>query len=97
MAQEYDYYEELEKIGNGAFGEVYRVKDIRSDTIRALKKLRIAMDHEENEKNPSNKCIPRVIFAEIEAMRQLDHPNVRVIHSTYYIIKPLRLNYKGIR
>lgn len=63
-------YELLEKIGNGAFGEVHRAKDLQSGEIRAIKRLRVNDDGQLS-------VVPAAQFQEIEALRQLQHPNVR--------------------
>lgn len=62
-------YELLEKIGNGAFGEVHRARDLDSGEIRAIKRLRL-------NDNGQLTLIPAAQFQEIEAMRQLQHPNI---------------------
>ncbi|KAG7386692.1 Cell cycle control protein 50A [Phytophthora pseudosyringae] len=62
-------YELLEKIGNGAFGEVHRAKDLESGEIRAVKRLRLNDDGQLS-------AVPAAQFQEIEAMRQLQHPNI---------------------
>lgn len=63
-------YELLEKIGNGAFGEVHRAKDLETGQVRAIKRLRVNDDGQLS-------VVPASQFQEIEAMRQLQHPNVR--------------------
>ncbi|KAE8896929.1 hypothetical protein PF002_g7661 [Phytophthora fragariae] len=62
-------YELLEKIGNGAFGEVHRAKDLQSGEVRAIKRLRVNDDGQLS-------VVPAAQFQEIEAMRQLQHPNI---------------------
>ncbi|RLN63340.1 hypothetical protein BBJ29_002716 [Phytophthora kernoviae] len=62
-------YELLDKIGNGAFGEVHRAKDLQSGEIRAVKRLRMNDDGQ-------LAVVPAAQFQEIEAMRQLHHPNI---------------------
>ncbi|KAG6602884.1 CMGC/CDK protein Kinase [Phytophthora cinnamomi] len=62
-------YELLEKIGNGAFGEVHRAKDLQSGEVRAIKRLRVNDDGQLS-------IVPAAQFQEIEAMRQLQHPNI---------------------
>jgi serine/threonine protein kinase len=63
-------YELLEKIGNGAFGEVHRAKELETGEIRAIKRLRVSDDGQLS-------VVPATQFQEIEALRQLQHPNVR--------------------
>ncbi|KAF4138432.1 Protein kinase domain [Phytophthora infestans] len=62
-------YELLEKIGNGAFGEVHRARDLASGEIRAIKRLRVKDDGQLS-------VVPAAQFQEIETMRQLQHPNI---------------------
>lgn len=69
-------YELLDKIGNGAFGEVHRAKDLQSGEIRAIKRLRVNDDGR-------LQVVPAAQFQEIEAMRQLQHPNVRPVTESY--------------
>lgn len=64
-------YEQQEKIGSGAFGEVYRVKHVLTGETFAIKKLRL---HDDGKLQ----VIPAAQFQEIEALRQLEHPNVCV-------------------
>ncbi|XP_056162773.1 probable serine/threonine-protein kinase At1g09600 [Syzygium oleosum] len=62
-----DSFEKLEKIGQGTYSSVYRARDLETDTIVALKKVRFAnMDPES----------VRFMAREIIIMRKLDHPNV---------------------
>lgn len=62
-----DSFEKLEKIGQGTYSSVYRARDLETNTIVALKKVRFAnMDPES----------VRFMAREIIIMRKLDHPNV---------------------
>lgn len=55
------------QIGQGTYSSVYRARDLETDTIVALKKVRFAnMDPES----------VRFMAREIIIMRKLDHPNV---------------------
>ncbi|RLN78983.1 hypothetical protein BBJ28_00007356 [Nothophytophthora sp. Chile5] len=63
-------YELLDKIGNGAFGEVHRAKALRSGDVCAVKRLRVNDDGQ-------LAVVPAAQFQEIEALRQLQHPNAR--------------------
>ncbi|XP_048135215.1 probable serine/threonine-protein kinase At1g09600 isoform X4 [Rhodamnia argentea] len=62
-----DSFEKLEKIGQGTYSSVYRARDLETNTIVALKKVRFAnMDPES----------VRFMAREIIILRKLDHPNV---------------------
>uniref|UniRef100_A0A182PIG0 cyclin-dependent kinase n=1 Tax=Anopheles epiroticus TaxID=199890 RepID=A0A182PIG0_9DIPT len=64
-------YEELGVIGTGAYGTVYRARDLKnSGTIVALKKVRVALTED---------GVPMSTLREIFMLKQLDtfgHPNV---------------------
>lgn len=68
-----DSYEVLNRIGQGAFGEVFRVRERCSGLIAAAKRLRVPPDD-------SLRVLPATLFQELEALRQLRHPNVRILH-----------------
>jgi serine/threonine protein kinase len=57
-----DRYDILERLGEGAFGEVRKAKDRRTGEVVAVKFIRLA----------SKKLgLPKAIFRELEAMKQL--------------------------
>ncbi|CAK0885331.1 unnamed protein product, partial [Prorocentrum cordatum] len=60
-------YRTLEKLGEGAYGSVYKVKNEVGDQIRAMKVLNKKTDVKED---------MGFVVAEIEAMVRLDHPNI---------------------
>lgn len=65
-------YEELEVIGKGAYGTVYKAKDVENDRMVALKRVRILNNSEE-------KGVPVSTLREITLLKQLDnmaHPNI---------------------
>ncbi|CAN8290119.1 unnamed protein product [Cochlearia groenlandica] len=62
-----DSFERLDKIGQGTYSVVYKARDLETDQLVAMKKVRFAtMDPE------SVKFMAR----EINILRKLDHPNV---------------------
>ena len=76
-------YEKVEKVGEGTYGVVYKVKNVRTNAILALKKIRLA-DEEEG--------VPATAIREISLLKELTHPNVvklldvRCSHSSLYLI-----------
>ena len=60
-------YEQLELIGSGTYGQVYRARDLQSNRIVACKEIRL--DSEEV-------GMPSTALREISLLRELDHPNV---------------------
>jgi calcium-dependent protein kinase len=79
-----DNYKILEKLGKGAFGDVYKVTHISSGIIRAMKVIKI----ETVGKTQSTKRF----LKEIEILIEADHPNIVKIYEyfmdqlNYYII-----------
>jgi serine/threonine protein kinase len=67
-----DRYEVLARVGQGAFGEVFRVRERRSGLEAAAKRLRVPPPAD------ALQVLPAALFREVEALRQLRHPNVRV-------------------
>uniref|UniRef100_K3WM58 Cyclin-dependent kinase 2 homolog n=1 Tax=Globisporangium ultimum (strain ATCC 200006 / CBS 805.95 / DAOM BR144) TaxID=431595 RepID=K3WM58_GLOUD len=65
-------YEEVGRIGSGAFGDVVRVRHVLTRELLAVKKLRLPPDHSDGRKL---QVLPAALFQEIEALRQLEHPN----------------------
>ena len=67
-----DYYEFLEKIGEGAFGKVYKVIHKDSGKIRAVKLL--------YKKDLTGK---KQLLSETENLKRLDHPNIIRLYEYY--------------
>lgn len=65
-------YEEVSLIGNGAYGSVFKGRDLEKDgQFVALKKIRLHINSEEG--------IPMSTIREISVLRQLErleHPNI---------------------
>ncbi|XP_066601170.1 cyclin-dependent kinase 4 [Prorops nasuta] len=67
---EHALYEELSLIGNGAYGTVYKAKDINSGQIVALKKVRVPLTED---------GLPMNTLREIATLKQLErfeHPHI---------------------
>lgn len=71
-----DRYTETAKLGEGAFGEVRLAVDGRSGRRVAVKCVRVTASREVG--------IPRAVFREVEALRQLsEHPNIVKLLDVY--------------
>ncbi|XP_010553694.1 PREDICTED: probable serine/threonine-protein kinase At1g09600 [Tarenaya hassleriana] len=91
-----DSFEKLEKIGQGTYSSVYKARDLESNQIVALKKVRFAnMDPES----------VRFMAREIIILRRLDHPNVmklegvitsRVSGSLYLVFEYMDHDLSGL-
>ncbi|KAL5555112.1 hypothetical protein UlMin_037348 [Ulmus minor] len=91
-----DSFEKLEKIGQGTYSSVYRARDLDTNKIVALKKVRFTtMDHES----------VRFMAREILILRRLDHPNVmkleglitsRVSGSLYLVFEYMEHDLAGL-
>ncbi|KAJ7967977.1 Serine/threonine protein kinase [Quillaja saponaria] len=91
-----DSFEKLDKIGQGTYSSVYRARDLETNNIVALKKVRFAnMDPES----------VRFMAREILVLRRLDHPNVmkleglitsRVSGSIYLIFEYMEHDLAGL-
>ncbi len=60
-------FERLEKIGEGTYGLVFKVRDTATEEICAMKKIKLDSDDE---------GIPATSIREISLLKELSHPNV---------------------
>ena len=60
-------YERLEKIGEGTYGMVFKVRNKASNEILALKKIKIDSEDE---------GVPSTSIREISLLKELTHPNI---------------------
>ncbi|XP_012285485.1 cyclin-dependent kinase 4 [Orussus abietinus] len=70
LVGEHAHYQELSLIGNGAYGTVYKAKDLTSGQVIALKKVRVPLTED---------GLPTSTLREIAALKQLDrfeHPHI---------------------
>ncbi|KAL8482409.1 hypothetical protein ACS0TY_028545 [Phlomoides rotata] len=91
-----DSYEKLNKIGQGTYSSVYRARDLKTERIVAMKKVRfVNMDPES----------VRFMAREICILRRLDHPNVmklealvtsRVSGSLYLVFEYMEHDLAGL-
>ncbi|KND91027.1 Serine/threonine-protein kinase srk1 [Tolypocladium ophioglossoides CBS 100239] len=75
----------VEKMGDGAFSNVYRARDLQGDgsevAIKVVRKYEMNSMQGNNHLHPDFKKVPRAaersnILKEVQIMRQLDHPNI---------------------
>jgi calcium-dependent protein kinase len=71
----FDIYEKLQHLGNGAYGDVYKVKRKNDNEIRALKEIKKSLLEKVN--NYSD------IKNEINILKKIDHPNVLKIYEFF--------------
>ncbi len=74
--QEDKWYERIDKLGEGTYGVVYKVKDKHLDRIVALKKIRL-----ENE----DEGMPSTAMREIAILKELDHGNIVKLLDVIYV------------
>ena len=67
-------YEPLEQIGQGSFGKVFKVKQISTGNIYAMKVVSKIWHFQDGNKN----CL-----REISILKKLDHPNVLKIYEYF--------------
>lgn len=64
-------FNELQKIGEGTYGVVYKAKDKNTGNFVALKKIRLDGDGE---------GVPGTCIREISILKEMDHPNIVKLH-----------------
>ncbi|XP_010475800.1 PREDICTED: probable serine/threonine-protein kinase At1g09600 [Camelina sativa] len=91
-----DSFEKLEKIGQGTYSSVYKARDLETNQLVALKKVRFANSDPDS---------VRFMAREIIILRRLDHPNVmkleglitsRVSGSMYLIFEYMEHDLAGL-
>lgn len=60
-------YEKIERVGEGTYGVVYKARDLRTNAIVALKKIRLEQEEE---------GVPSTAIREIALLKELNHANV---------------------
>eukprot|EP00743_Colponemidia_sp_Colp-15_P002709 GILK01002934.1.p1 GENE.GILK01002934.1~~GILK01002934.1.p1 ORF type:complete len:309 (-),score=24.53 GILK01002934.1:191-1117(-) len=62
-----DKYHKMEKIGGGTYGVVYKARDLTTNEIIALKKIKLEAEDE---------GVPSTAIREISLLKELNHPNI---------------------
>ena len=70
-------YEVLDVLGKGGMGSVYRVRNVISDRVEAMKVLL--------EDIGSQPGIGERFIAEIRTLARLDHPNIAKLHTAFKV------------
>ena len=83
-----DEYERLEKIGEGTYGVVYKARNIRTNQIVALKRIRLDSDSE---------GVPSTAIREISFLKELSEDFNIVKCVSIYIVQLFKVFYKSIR
>lgn len=65
-------YVKLEKLGEGAYGKVYKALDTTTNRLVAIKKSNLSLEQE---------GVPHFVLREIAFLKALDHPNVLKIEN----------------
>lgn len=85
MQAKVDKYEKLEKIGEGTYGVVYKARDVETQQIFALKKIRLESEDE---------GIPSTAIREIALLKELQHPNIVRLVNVLHTDKKLTLVFE---
>lgn len=68
MPELIDRYDTQERIGEGVYGIVYRVREIRTGDTLAVKRIRLDDDTEDG--------VPAYLIREVSLLRDINHPNI---------------------
>ena len=75
----------MERIGEGTYGVVYKARDVDTNEIRALKKIRLESEDE---------GIPSTAIREIALLKELSHPNIVKLVNVLHTDKKLTLVFE---
>ena len=78
-------YQKLEKIGEGTYGVVYKARDLMTNEIIALKKIRLEAEDE---------GIPSTAIREISLLKELQHHNIVRLHDVVHTERKLTLVFE---
>lgn len=60
-------FQKIEKIGEGTYGVVFKGRNLKTDEIVAMKKIRLESEDE---------GVPSTAIREISLLKELQHPNI---------------------
>ena len=60
-------FQKIEKIGEGTYGVVFKGRNLKTDEIVAIKKIRLESEDE---------GVPSTAIREISLLKELQHPNI---------------------
>jgi cyclin-dependent kinase len=80
-------YERLDKVGEGTYGVVYKAKDLKTNEIVALKKIRLTAEEE---------GMPSTAIREISLLKELQHINIVKLVDVMHSIKKLTLVFEFV-
>ena len=60
-------FQKIEKIGEGTYGVVFKGRNLKTDEIVAMKKIRLESEDE---------GVPSTAIREISLLKELHHPNI---------------------
>jgi len=75
-------YKKIDKLGEGAYGVVYKAQNIITKDIVALKKIRL---------NSEEEGVPSTALREISLLKELKHPNIVRLQDVLWQPKKLTL------
>ena len=87
MIRKYDKYQKIDKIGEGTYGVVYKAKDIKTNKIFALKKIRL---------QPEEEGTPSTALREISLLLEISHINVVQLYDVIHTPQKLTLVFEYI-
>lgn len=78
-------YEKVEKLGEGTYGVVYKVRNVRTHSLLALKNIRLANEEE---------GVPTTTIREVSLLKELSHPNIVALRDVVYVHSKLYLAFE---
>lgn len=80
-----DKYQRLEKLGEGTYGVVYKAKNLETNEIVAIKKIRLEKEDD---------GVPSTAIREISLLKNLKHPNIVELREVLFCQEQLYLVFE---